>query len=168
MHDTTTIILRGGLGTLRFGASSDEVRHYLGEPKSIEEIGYREEYVDPGLRGYPHTCWHYRGLGLDVEFKDVRGRGPCLVGLSCWNRADMRLGQLQLIGMAPGDVIARLAKMSVQLRHRADLGNGEEFLCFSHGLILEAFPFVWMVHWSILSGNLKDEEIDWSFRNTVG
>jgi hypothetical protein len=57
--DANVIRIGAGLGSLAFGASMDEVRHYLGEP---------DECTEELLGSSSSVSWSYTSRGIDAYF----------------------------------------------------------------------------------------------------
>jgi hypothetical protein len=148
--DLTRIILRGGLGPLRFGMTPEQVRALLGDPDWKSDDASEYEDID-----------------LHLTFKDVRERGRCLVELWTENPR-VRLLDIPLIG--PGLAQTRSLLERAEIKHTSTyMAKGIDWQYFDHGLTLHSFgDTVERVEWTIEKDNLIDEEIDWSGSDQVG
>lgn len=164
--DLTRILLRGGLGDLRFGMTPDEARELLGEPD--EASGPTP--VDP--RRYidwkdDALYWSYEDWDLNLYFKDVAGRGECLVDL--WTeRLGVHLSGIPLMGVGIVQTRSALDRIGVKHQYTCVL-KGVDYQYFSHGLVLHTFAdAVDRIEWTILAESERDEDIDWSGRDRIG
>lgn len=155
----TRVILRGGLGDLQFGASQDEVRALMGDPDSLAET----------LLYGGSAIWFYDDADLDLTFKNVTGRGECLVEIRTASEKIRLLG-VQLNSQNYAATKAALQKAGVQHK-RTNVYEGQQYQYFSGGLTLSkswSSESVDYAEWSILPAGLRDEDIDWSGRDRIG
>lgn len=120
------IILRGGLGQLRFGMSSEEVIGLIGKPDDGDDETPRGTLTE--------MSWSYSRLRLDLAFRQVPDRGFRLIELKS-EHPQMKLCGIELLGGVPTEA---LAKIGVHLRSSHCFNN---LTCywFDHGLEIEGF-----------------------------
>lgn len=144
------MILRGGVGALRFGMSPQDVQQLTGPPEEIADpMEYRGSQT-------PHwwdalTKWYFdcdESL-LRLQFKNVHGRGDCLVSILTDNPAVRLLGNPLIPG---GLAKARGTLEALGVRH-TDMSrfDGIDSQDFDHGLTLWTFcNDIEQVEWTIL------------------
>ena len=137
-RDFHTIHPRRGLGDLRFGASREEVRVYLGEPEAIDDSDL------PGgwLR------WRYPALGIDADFDDAHGLR--LIALSTGN-AEATLRGHKLIGLDGPAALKTAAGLGLGPYRRAvdALGWEAEFHDASLELRFDD-DRLWLIAWAAI------------------
>ena len=153
--DLTRVVLRGGLGDLRFGLSPGEVRSLVGEPDDAAGNSFGDE------------SWGYDEPDLSLEFRPVRGRGMCLVELWTGGHPVRLLGE-PVLRVELGRLRALLERAGV--RHTGtQIADGIDYQSFSHGLTLDTFgDVVDRIEWTIDTDDLDDEAINWSGADQVG
>ena len=105
-NDVVTIRLGVGLGELKFGASRDDVRLYLGDPEDVNE---------DLLSFDPSIAWYYWEAGLSAHFD---GEDDFRLGTIQIEREDAELLGMRMIGRPRHEALAMLAPY--------DLGPVEE------------------------------------------
>jgi hypothetical protein len=84
-----------GIGAIRFGMTSDEIKTLLGEPDEMETF----EEEDPDLSST--LIWHYDEMEMSLSFE--QGDGDMLVAIAS-SSPDVKMAGKQLIGMQTDEV----------------------------------------------------------------
>src|SRR4051794_33699165 len=125
--DLTRIVLRGGLGELKFGMTPEQVRSLLGLPDGVPLFMSGSE---------SELFWDVADVDLNMTFKNLRGRGLCLVELWTENPRVCLLG-IPLVNQSLAATIRRLRDVGVTHRKTLVL-DGYNLQFFDRGFELES------------------------------
>lgn len=89
------IIVGGGLGTIKFGMTRDELKGILGDP---DEIDTTDE-------DYPKESWHYDDIELSAEFDEEDDWKLVTLAVSS---PEFELERMKLIGMTKDEVMEKI------------------------------------------------------------
>jgi hypothetical protein len=156
--DLRRVVLRGGLGDLRFGMSPGQVRELLGDPDFGGQCATK---IGEGL------LWVYDEPDLNLAFRPVQGRGECFIHVWTDSPRVTLLGRT-VIGSSLPDMRAALVRagVGVAFTHFSD-GITEHW--FDRGLLLESHgDRIERIAWTILPDSLEDAETGWSGRDQIG
>jgi len=106
-----------GLGTLRFGATMQQVAQTLGEPAEKERYAIDEDDDEET------EDWHYDDLGISLSFEELEGWQLTSIAVS---GEDFTLEGQQLIGRTKEDVLAEFGKRKWGSPEEDDVISSEE------------------------------------------
>src|SRR5262249_53490670 len=140
------IILCGGFGPLKFGASPAEMMDLLGPPDDLlgppHELD-RDATAAELRTGWPTDDQHniecdYEQLSTTVVLQNTKDRGPCVVYIRTQNLAATLFGN-PVIDQVDDQVIAALEVFGVSSFGTLEDGGGYWRLGFTHGLLLRLY-----------------------------
>jgi len=150
--DLARVILRGGLGPVRFGMSRDEVRGLIGEPDN----------VGPAYHPPSDLWWDSEELDVTVTFRDIPGRGVCAIQFRSHDPS------IRLLGVPINHqsfAATRAALERAGVPHQSSYHTkGCDWHGFDAGLLISSSDdFIDYVEWSAL-----DDDEQWMIREPIG
>jgi hypothetical protein len=145
--DYTTIRPGIGLGNLKFGASQEQVRAYLGEPEVIDDSGVPSGWLP----------WQYPTIGVDASFDEEYSYR--LLSLSIRNEKATLFGH-RIIGLSSKSALETAAQCPLGKYKRVEdeLGWEAEFNDSNLEFRFDG-DHLWLISWRVIID--KDDVVHW-------
>lgn len=117
-EEIKNIIVGGGLGTIKFGMSRDELKEILGEP----------DEVDTTDEDYPTESWHYDEIELSAEFDEEDDWKLVTLAVSS---PEFELERMKLIGMTKDEVMEKIKDLEfgrIKMENVSEEGNNSALI----------------------------------------
>lgn len=162
------IILRGGFGPLRFGASVEQTLIVFGSPTDTDAPGgVTPQSLSTRWPNQFEVEWDYEPLSTIVRLVKTPDRGPCVVAMKTRYRRATLLG-LPAFNTPVFTLSKALAAAGVECRGADVFTNTGATWVFTHGLWMHVYePYVTEISWTV--DDRGDGRVDWSLmERTVG